>query len=537
MLREVPGIRSISRNEYHEGGIPCVAFSPDGRRLAFGQDNRLDQLDVSSGETVLPLAAHGGAVRRLFFDREGERLFTISDEAVRRILEWDSSSGRLFRDVPGKPWFARQATLSPDRKILAATQWGFGLHLTDTESGKKIREIGNDIPYAVAYSPDGKLLAMSGSMGQTVWLLDATTGKTIRRVEGAGRGRYQATSLAFSADGRLLASAGNDVIHLAEIPSGRQHLRIDLPKMASLNAFALSGDGRTVAAACWDPSLGLPYLAIRVWEVASGQERLSFSGPQSSLHSLAFSPDGRLLAAAGRDRAIYLWDAATGKTVRRREGHRGDVESLTFSPDGRRLASSSRDTTVLIWDVPRPPNVQPRSAALSRKELEDLWSDLAASYAIKAYRAMLRLEAVPEQAVSLLAEHLHPHSAPDSQRIARLLAQLDSESFAERERATEELRRLGWAAESALREAMEGRLSLEMRKRIEDLLAGIRGTRLPADLLRMLRGIEVLEHINTAASLQLLRKLAEPSLPEGLGRDELRREAQSALHRLTPSKP
>jgi WD40 repeat protein len=542
MLREIPGIRYISRAIYHEGGIPCVAFSPDGRRLAFGQDNRMELLDVSSGEPVLPLAAHGGAVRRVFFDRDGKRLYTISDDAIRRILEWDSSSGRLIREVPGKPWSADQATLSPDRKVLAATQLGFGLHLTDTISGKKIRDIPvpnspiGGIPYAVAYSLDGKLLAMSGNMGQTVWLLDAATGKIIYIVEGAGRRHHDAMYLTFSSDGRLLALVGNDLIHLAEVPSGRQHLVIHLSDLRSLNAFTLSPDGRTVAAAYLDPSSGSPFDKITIWEIASGEARLSFSATRSRLNTLAFSPDGRLLAAAGRDHAIHFWDAA-GNPVRRLEGHQGDVESLTFSPDGQRLASASRDTSVLIWNVPRLPAEQPRSAALSRKELDALWLDLAASYAIRAYGAVLRLQAVPEQAVPLLAEHLHPQSVPDSRRVGRLLAQLDSETFAERERATEELRKLGWSAESALREALEGKNSLEKRKRIEDLLAGIRVTKLPTDLLRMLRGVEVLERINSTAARQLLRKLADDSLPEGLGRDELRREAQAALQRLAPAKP
>ncbi len=541
LLREVPGIRSVSRDGYHEGGIPCVAFSPDGRKLAFGQDKRLALLDVQSGAEVPRLAAHGGAVRRVFFSRDCQRLITISDDAVRRILEWDASSGRLIRDVPGKPWWARQATLSSDRKILAATGFGFGLQLTDTESGRKLREIpvpnapSGGIPHAVAFSPDGQLLAMSGINGEAVWLINAATGKTICVVEGAGRRPFQAVLLTFSPDGRLLASAGWDTIHLADVPSGRQRFKITLPNDHSVTAFAFSPDGRSLAAARFDTSLDEPIGTITEWEIASGEERLRFRAPPGRLSALVFSPDGRWLAAGGEERSVYLWDSATGKQVCRLEGHRGTVESLEFAPDGRRLASASADTTALIWDVPVSPKAQASSTALTREELRSLWSALASNDASKAYQAMHKLESVPVQAVPLLAERLRPKAAADARHVTRLLSQLDSETFAERECATEELRELGWSVESSLREALEGKLSLEMRKRINDLLAGIRGVRLPTDLLRMLRGVEVLERINSEASRQLLRKLADPSLPEGLGRDELRREADAALRRLAKS--
>ncbi len=100
-----------------------------------------------------------------------------------------------------------------------------------------------------------------------------------------------------------------------------------------------------------------------------------------------------------------------------------------------------------------------------------------------------------------------------------------------------ELRQIGWAAEPALRKVLEEKRSLEMRKRVNELLAAIRGTGLPPEVLQLLRGVEVLEHINTATARQLLRKLAESPLPEGLGRDELRQESGIALHRLATHKP
>jgi hypothetical protein len=163
---------------------------------------------------------------------------------------------------------------------------------------------------------------------------------------------------------------------------------------------------------------------------------------------------------------------------------------------------------------------------VAKKELESLWTALAEADAIKAYRAIVTLESVPEQSVPLLAKRLRL-PAPDAQRLHRLLARLDSEDFADRERATEELRKLGWLAEPALRAFLEGKPSLEARKRARELLESAGKAELSPDALRVVRGMEVLERIGNAAAKRTLRTLAD-STSEG----RLSREARAALQRL-----
>jgi hypothetical protein len=86
-----------------------------------------------------------------------------------------------------------------------------------------------------------------------------------------------------------------------------------------------------------------------VWDVAAGKEIARFQGVV--FWSVAFSPDGRRVAAASDDLGIHLWDVASGKEIARLQGHRDRIRSVAFSPDGTRLASGSDDKSVRLWDV------------------------------------------------------------------------------------------------------------------------------------------------------------------------------------------
>jgi WD40 repeat protein len=111
-----------------------------------------------------------------------------------------------------------------------------------------------------------------------------------------------------------------------------------------VRSVAFSPDGRLLASGSYDDT-------IKLWEVASGREVRTLSGHTSDVNSVAFSPDGRLLASGSDDRTIKLWDVASGSLVRTLSGHNGRVFSVAFSPDGRLLASGSADWTIKLWDI------------------------------------------------------------------------------------------------------------------------------------------------------------------------------------------
>ncbi len=255
-------------------------------------------------------------------------------------------------------------------------------------------------------------------------------------------------------------------------------------------------------------------------EMVTGRQVLRIeTGPYYSVLP-TFSPDCRMMATANRE-SFIIWDTATGKELFRRPlPEKGNVSrfasyvsSLAFLPHGDGLATGLIDGTILIWDVsPALRRTRERRRALAAAELDSLWSDLAREDASKAYRAAALLAADPAKTIPFLKKHLHPIDALDEKEIQSLLADLDNDQFAVRDRASKKIASFGEQAEPALRQALEHKPSLEVRKRLEALhtdaeLAG-HGIVHSADLLRTLRAIRVLEHIDDPEAQQVLQRLA-----------------------------
>ena len=195
----------------------------------------------------------------------------------------------------------------------------------------------------VAFSADGRWLASSGTDG-VVWILDAATHQEHRRLSA------QAMAVMFSADGGLLATCGERIVRIWDTATGEQRRSVE-HKSPRGQVAALTLDGRWIAIAC-------PGNAVRVWDAAGGQEhlRISHSAWTSTLTALdkvtglAFSPDGGLLATASTDATARVWDAASGRLLRK-VNHESGLAGVAFSPDGGQLATASTDATACLWDA------------------------------------------------------------------------------------------------------------------------------------------------------------------------------------------
>jgi WD40 repeat protein/putative methionine-R-sulfoxide reductase with GAF domain len=199
----------------------------------------------------------------------------------------------------------------------------------------------------VAFSSDGRRLA-SGSSDQTVKTWDVSTGRELGTV---GSKMKEVQAVAFSRDGRWLAAENtSDLVTLWDATTGReiQTLPSNKPRGAPgsnwVYSIAFSPDGRWLAS-------GVDDKTVRVWDVATGRVVRDLTGMRRSVMYAAFSPDGRWLASGDDDKNIRIWDASTGEQKRLLTGHKKAIYAVVFSPDGRWLASASADKTVKLWDV------------------------------------------------------------------------------------------------------------------------------------------------------------------------------------------
>jgi WD domain, G-beta repeat len=296
-------------------------------------------------------------------------------------------------------------------------------------------------------------------------------------------------------------------------------------------AAAFAPDGTTAASACGS---GDPL--IRLWNVRTGKELRSFEAQEradnSAILSIAYSPDGRMLASAGFGETIHLWEVATGKERCRFHGQDYRISRLAFSPGGRVLASVGDDGTVVFWDVTgRQLDPRPRHPLLTHQEWESCWNDLAKPDGQRAYRALQALVADSEQTIAKFGQRIRPVNEADANQTARLIRELDSDDFALRIKADAELAILGESARLALEQALQRKPSLDVSRRICALLDQLEPEHSP-DQLRLLRAVEAVEQMRIPKSRELL---ASWSL--GIPTARLTREAKASLRRLDPRKP
>jgi WD40 repeat protein len=553
-LQRVALWEAAGGKQLHEfKGMHHFAFAPDGKAMALASKDALILSDLD-GKTTCTLEKNSGGVSGLAFTPDGKTLAAISSCLIRL---WDVPSGKEINARPGHTRGVYSLAVSPQGKYAASGSLG-DLWLWDLATGKAIRQFKGHTGAidALAFSPDGKRLVSGGENNDsTIRLWDVDTGKHLCKLKDGYGG--VGSSLVFSPDGKTIASK-------ARLWDAATGAKIREFPFGSVNAVAFSPDGKRLALgsyeglvrlwdltgekmpnewnangllerangwdSCFSPDLKMTLVRSvnnhkTVWLCDTAAGRVLETIPQPWVVSAAFSPDGKILALAGED--IGLWETATGKEIRRLKGHRDGISSVAFTADGKALVSASRDNTVLVWQTLALDGARRKNTRLSERELLALWSDLADPDAGRAYRAMAALALTPAQTIALLQQHLPPTSAPEAKRLAQWVADLDSDQFAVRERASQELEEQGELVAPALRKVLASGPTLEVRTRVTRLLGRI-GRSLTREQLQGLRAVQVLEQVGGAEAKQLLDKLAQ-----GAEAARLTHDARAALTRLT----
>jgi WD40 repeat protein len=277
------------------------------------------------------------------FNPDGDRIASAGGDGTIKI--WNSVTGALVQTIPAHTDAVVSVAFHPDGRHLASRGADLTLKVWDltatgqavfTEPCDAVRKIGS--AYTVAFSADGRLLAAGISPVVKVW-----DWKNRQFLQSLPSHSFHTIPVAFSGDGRLATGGFRAGPKLWDPRSGtllRTMDGCDHP----VSALAFSPDSKCLAAASFGRD-------VKLSDSTTGKVRHIFDLHTGNVECVAFSPNGRRLASGGEDRTVRVWDAATGREVLGLRGHTDRCACVAFSPDGLRLASASADETIRIWDA------------------------------------------------------------------------------------------------------------------------------------------------------------------------------------------
>lgn len=325
----------------HTDTILAASFAADGRRLVTASEDQTARVwNLQTGQARAVLKGHLAGLNEAVFDDVGRTVLTAGEDETARL--WDAKTGKLLRTWPNHESAVRGVEFLPGRRLRTRTVRGVERTWSLDDTNRQIEEkrSGND------YRRHGALFLKDTKDGTEIWAgprgvpgeeptLRLSPRKTIwgRKISYA----------AVSGNGDVVATAAGRTLTLWHLPRWNKVTgegSTALPGQPSdVYLLALSCDAKTLAVALTDGSASL-------WDVPQGKQRSIIPLPRKPVRSLAFSPDGKLLAFGG-DRILFTWDVAENKPLWTAENQTGPIRCVAFSPDGRFLASGGE---LREWD-------------------------------------------------------------------------------------------------------------------------------------------------------------------------------------------
>ena len=324
-----------------------ITVTRGGRQIVRIRRENLEQAPADRGvEPVhgLPALSHVATlksrtflIRSLLFALDGKALISAGSDLVKqKSKEPKSGSGTIELwdlRMNKNSWYQKDpspvqaATISPGSTTLVTGNSDGTVRFRNFDGGDLIKALhaGTGPVNAVTFAPDGQTLA-AGSSDGNVRIIRVGTREILERFESGISQRI--LCLAYSPDGKTLAVGG-----------------FDRPRLVP-GIEDIDGNKRTT-----DGNADISY--VRLFEVGSWKARIVLAGHHGAVESLAFSPDGKLLATASVDKMVKLWRVADGKEIAALNGHTDSVNALAFSPDSTLLVSGGEDRTIKLWDVVR----------------------------------------------------------------------------------------------------------------------------------------------------------------------------------------
>jgi WD40 repeat protein len=393
----------------HTGPVTCVAFSSDGTIIASSSvDCTIRIWDVGTGDERLMMTGHTDEVNSLAFAPNGQTIVSVSHDYTLRVWDvlkgtelrvmecdndvlfcvafspdgatiasgslngtlelWSATNGTQQHAMEGREHAVRSLAFSPDSRSLVSCDGKYVTRIWDVTTGIEQRSLPDGVT-AVAYSPDGKSIAMgstqAGSWIGMIRIWDANSSVAAPHiVEG-----HQAyiTCVTFSSDGLLVASGSHDqTVRIWDAVTGTERHVMEVEDTVWSIAFSPNND--TVACGHAD---GI----VQVWDVASGQKRPSMMGRHAhEVFSVAFSSDSKsVVSYSPKDDTARVWDAATGAQLRiltHPINHRANGRDVAFSADGKIVTTREIDESHAVigfWDLTTPQSEYTESTSLHKR--------------------------------------------------------------------------------------------------------------------------------------------------------------------------